>query len=65
MFRWLKLTSFQVGVVGSMFFLGVLLFWPMIDRMLLKRFPGKEISFWVGVAGFVVFLVFTVWEALV
>ncbi|RMF57915.1 MAG: cytochrome bc complex cytochrome b subunit [Calditrichaeota bacterium] len=64
-FRWLKLTSFEVGVVGTMFFLLVLLVWPFIDRVFLKRFPGRDVSFWFGVAGFVVFLVFTVWEALV
>ena len=43
-FRWLKLTSFQVGVLGTMVFLGVLLFWPFIDRMFLKKFPGDNAS---------------------
>lgn len=64
-FRWLKLTSFTVGVVGTMVFMGILLFWPFIDRVLLKRFPGREVSFWLGVLGFFVFLIFTVWEAMV
>ncbi|NIR47865.1 cytochrome bc complex cytochrome b subunit [candidate division KSB1 bacterium] len=64
-FRWLKLTSFQIGVVGSMIFLLFLLFWPFIDRVFLKKFPGKDVSFWIGVVGFFVFLVFTVWEAMV
>jgi len=27
------------------------LFWPFVDRVLVKKFPGKEISFWIGVAG--------------
>lgn len=65
MFRWLKLTSFQVGVVGSLFFLVMLLFWPLIDRVLLKRFPARDVSFWLGVLGFFAFLIFTIWEALV
>jgi ubiquinol-cytochrome c reductase cytochrome b subunit/cytochrome b6 len=65
MFRWLKLTSFQVGVVGTMFFLGILLVWPFIDRIFQKRFPGRDISFWIGVVGFLIFLTFTVWEAMV
>ena len=64
-FRWLKLTSFQVGVVGTLVFLGLLFMWPFIDKIFMKKFPGKEISFWIGVVGFFVFLVFTVWEALV
>ncbi len=65
MFRWLKLTSFQVGVVGTMFFLGILLVWPFIDRIFQKRFPGRDVSFWIGVVGFLIFLTFTVWEAMV
>jgi quinol-cytochrome oxidoreductase complex cytochrome b subunit len=64
-FRWLKLTSFEVGIIGTMFFLAILLFWPFIDRIFMKRFPGREISFWLGVAGFFVFLIFTIWEAIV
>ena len=64
-FRWLKLTSFEVGVVGSMLFLLILMFWPFIDRVFMKKFPGHEVSFWLGIVGFFVFLVFTVWEALV
>lgn len=64
-FRWLKLTSFQVGVAGSMFFLLILFFWPFIDRLFMKRFTGRDVSFWIGVAGFLVFLTLTLWEALV
>jgi len=64
-FRWLKLTSLGVGVMGTMVFLGILLFWPFIDRVLVRKFPGREISFWLGVVGFFVFLTFTIWEALV
>jgi len=64
-FRWLKLTSFQVGIIGSIVFLLILLFWPFIDRVFMKRFPGREVSFWLGVVGFLGFLAFTVWEALV
>ncbi|RMD90925.1 MAG: cytochrome bc complex cytochrome b subunit [Calditrichaeota bacterium] len=65
MFRWLKLTSFQVGVVGSMFFLVILFFWPFVDRFFQRRWPGRDVSFWIGVVGFLVFLTFTIWEALV
>ena len=64
-FRWLKLTSFTVGVIGSLFFLLLLFIWPFIDRFFERRLPGREISFWVGVVGFLVFLTFTIWEALV
>lgn len=64
-FRWLKLTSFQVGVMGTMVFLGILLFWPFIDRFFQRKWPARDVSFWCGVVGFFVFLIFTVWEAMV
>ncbi|MCH7940268.1 MAG: cytochrome b N-terminal domain-containing protein [Candidatus Marinimicrobia bacterium] len=65
MFRWLKLTSLQVGVMGTMIFMGMLMFWPFIDRVFERKWPGREISFWLGVLGFIIFLVFTIWEAVV
>ncbi|MDZ7359742.1 MAG: cytochrome bc complex cytochrome b subunit [candidate division KSB1 bacterium] len=64
-FRWLKLTSFTIGVVGTMIFVLMFIFWPFIDRWLVRRYPTREISFWVGVAGFAVYMIFTLWEAFV
>ncbi|MAF09532.1 cytochrome bc complex cytochrome b subunit [Candidatus Poribacteria bacterium] len=65
MFRWLKLTSFEVGVLGAMAFVGVFLFWPFIDRLLERLFPGKGVAMWIGVVGVLTLIVFTVWEAFV
>jgi quinol-cytochrome oxidoreductase complex cytochrome b subunit len=64
-FRWLKLTSFTIGVVGTMIFVMLFIFWPFIDRWLLRRFPAQEVSFWAGVFGFAIFMIFTLWEAFV
>lgn len=65
MFRWLKLTSFQVGVLGALAFVMLFLFWPFVDRALEKTFPGKNVNLWIGLAGALVLLLFTVWEAFV
>jgi quinol-cytochrome oxidoreductase complex cytochrome b subunit len=65
MFRWLKLTSFQVGVIGTMVFMTVLLLWPFVDRGLEKKFPAKNVSFYIGAGFFVVYVFFTLWEAMV
>jgi ubiquinol-cytochrome c reductase cytochrome b subunit/cytochrome b6 len=65
MFRWLKLTSFQVGVLGAMTFVTLFLFWPFVDRALEKAFPGKNASVWIGVVGVLILIVFTIWEAFV
>lgn len=64
-FRWLKLTSLQVGVLGTGIAGGILLFWPFLDRFLEKKFVGKEISVWLGIVGVLALITFTVWEALV
>jgi quinol-cytochrome oxidoreductase complex cytochrome b subunit len=65
MFRWLKLTSFQAGVLGAMGFVGVLLLWPLVDRVLERWFPGKHLSIWIGAVGVTTLIVFLVWEAFV
>jgi len=61
-FRWLKITNLQVGVLGPIFFIFLLYAWPFIDRFFEKKFPGKEITFWIGIAGFLTIMVFLVWE---
>lgn len=61
-FRWLKITNLQVGVIGPMIFIFLLFAWPFVDSFLEKKFPGKEIAFWIGVAGFFTINIFLVWE---
>ena len=62
-FRWLKLTSLQVGVLGTGIAGMILVFWPFIDRVLEKRFPGRNLSIILGVIGFLTLMVLTIWEA--
>ena len=64
-FRWLKLTNVYIGVVGQIFFAGIIMVWPFIDKALENKFPKTEISIWVGFLGFSFYLILTVWEALV
>lgn len=61
-FRWLKVTNLMVGVLGPMIFLGILFFWPFIDKMFDKMFPRKEVGFWIGVIGMLLINGFLVWE---
>ncbi|MBI4211637.1 MAG: cytochrome bc complex cytochrome b subunit [Deltaproteobacteria bacterium] len=64
-FRWLKISSLTVGVLGTGAAAALLVFWPFIDRKIEKHFPGKDISIWLGIIAIATLLVFTVWEALV
>jgi quinol-cytochrome oxidoreductase complex cytochrome b subunit len=61
-FRWLKITNLEVGILGPILFIFLLYLWPFVDRFFEKKFPGKEIAFWIGLAGFLTIMVFLVWE---
>jgi ubiquinol-cytochrome c reductase cytochrome b subunit/cytochrome b6 len=63
-FRWLKLTSLRAGIAGVGAALLLLYGWPFIDAAIRRRRPGSELSMLFGAAAIVVFLAFTVWEAL-
>ncbi|MBI4196763.1 MAG: cytochrome bc complex cytochrome b subunit [Deltaproteobacteria bacterium] len=64
-FRWLKLTSLQVGVLGTGAAYALLIFWPFIESGLAKKFPNRDFSIWLGVIAVVTLIILTVWEALV
>jgi ubiquinol-cytochrome c reductase cytochrome b subunit/cytochrome b6 len=64
-FRWLKLTNVYIGVIGQIFFVGVIIAWPFIDRIFENKFPKAELSVWIGILGFSFYLILTIWEALV
>ena len=63
-FRVLKLTSLSASVALTGIILAILFFWPWIDRLLERIAPEKNLPLYIGIAGFAVFLVFTVWEAM-
>ena len=63
-FRILKLTSLSVSVALTGLLLAILFLWPWIDRLLERFVPVRNLTIYLGVVGFVVYLVFTVWEAM-
>jgi hypothetical protein len=64
-FRLLKLTSLSASVIITGILIVLLLAWPLVDRILEKIAPRRDLSVYVGIAAFLVFLTFTVWEAMV
>jgi quinol-cytochrome oxidoreductase complex cytochrome b subunit len=64
-FRWLKLTSLRVGVLGTGVAAIVMMIWPGIDNGLRRLWPRRDLSIVFGVAAVLVVVVFTIWEALV
>ncbi len=63
-FRWLKITNLTWGVLGPMIFIGVLFFWPWIDRFFERIAPKKEIAMWIGIIGAIILTVFLFWETI-
>jgi len=63
-FRMLKLTSLQASVILTGVMMAVLFLWPWIDRFLERIAPGRNLPIYIGILGFIWFLAFTVWEAL-
>ncbi len=64
-FRWLKLTSLKVGVLGTGAAALLMVLWPAVDVGLKRLSPRRELSIAFGVAAVLVVVVFTIWEALV
>lgn len=64
-FRLLKLTGLNTAVILTGFILGLIVLWPWVDVLLEKIAPRKDVGVYIGIVGFVMYLTFTVWEALV
>jgi len=63
-YRWLKLSNLTLGVIIPMICVGILFFWPFIDRFFEKYFPKKEVGFWIGVLGAILLTVLLFWETI-
>ena len=61
----LGLTSLDVSVLLTGLLLLIVFTWPWIDRALERLAPGRNLPVYVGIVGFLWFLAFTVWEAMV
>ncbi len=66
-FRYLKLVSYQIGILGNLFIGLCLFFWPFIDQAIEKilGFAGAKIArYALGMLFVVVWATFTVWETI-
>jgi quinol-cytochrome oxidoreductase complex cytochrome b subunit len=64
-FRMLKLTGLDTAVVLSGLLVVMIVSWPWIDAILERIAPRKDLGIYVGIVAFLMFLTFTVWEAMV
>jgi len=63
-FRWLKLFSFQTGIVSTIGIVMVMFAWPWVDASIERRFPGREVSVFIGIAAVVAMVVLVLIEGL-
>lgn len=49
-FRYLKLFSFHVGIISIILIVITMFAWPWIDAAIERRLPGRDVSFFVGIA---------------
>ena len=63
-FRVLKLAGLNTAVVLTGLVLMLIVAWPWVDAGLEKLAPGKDVGVYVGIFAFLMFLIFTVWEAM-
>ena len=63
-FRWLKLFSFQAGIIGAVLIVLIMFAWPWIDAFIERRAPGRDISAYVGIVAVVTMTVFVIIEGL-
>ena len=64
-FRWLKLFSGTVAVLSMGFIVFVMFAWPFIDAAIRRYTRFAEASVWIGIAGALLIMGLTVWEAAV
>ncbi len=64
-FRWLKIFPETTAILSTGLILFLMVFWPFVDAKVRKTRPNSEFSVWVGIAGVIVIIGMTVWEAAV
>jgi quinol-cytochrome oxidoreductase complex cytochrome b subunit len=64
-FRWLKLFSITLAVVGMGFVVCAMILWPWIDAAIRRWTKWKEAGVWIGIVVSLAIIGMTVWEAAV
>jgi quinol-cytochrome oxidoreductase complex cytochrome b subunit len=64
-FRLLKMTGLNTAVVLTGLIVTLLVLWPWVDSLLERAWPRRDVGIYIGIAAFLVFLAFTVWESMV
>jgi len=63
MYKWIKMTPEAVGLFFPMFVIGIFIFWPMVDSLIVKLTGSKVLPTIIGVIGMVIVTSLMIMEA--
>ena len=61
-FHWLKMFSFEAGIIGAILVVIIMFAWPWVDAAIERCSPGRDISVYVGIAAVVTMTIFLILE---
>jgi len=63
MYKWIKMTPEVVGLFFPMFVIGIFIFWPLVDSLIVKLTGSKVLPTIIGVIGMVIVTTLMIMEA--
>ena len=63
MFKWIKLTSQAIGLYVPILVIIAFLFWPYIDRWIVKTTKAETLPTWIGLAGMIFITILMILES--
>ena len=63
MYKWIKMTPEVVGLFFPMFVIGIFIFWPLVDSLIIKLTGSKILPTIIGVIGMVIVTTLMIMEA--
>ena len=63
MYKWIKMTPEVVGLFFPMFVIGIFIFWPLVDSLIIKLTGSKVLPTIIGVIGMVIVTSLMIMEA--
>lgn len=64
MYRWIKMTSQNIGIFVPMLVVLIFVLWPFVDRAIGRVTGSKNVATWIGIAGMVFVTSLLIFEAM-
>ena len=64
MYKWIKMTPEAIGIFFPMLVIGIFIFWPQVDNIIVKATSNKNLPIIIGVIGMVIVTTLMIMEAI-